>query len=133
MTESEALYHLPETDEVRVLITGSRDWDDYDTMYDALSKVYDSLKPRNPILVHGAARGADTSAETIWRRLGGKTEAHPADWEQYGKRAGFIRNDEMVKAGAVLCVAFIKNNSKGATMCAKLAEKAQIPTVRYIA
>lgn len=128
----EAVFHLPENQDVRVLITGSRDWDDYDSMYATLSRVYASLRDRDPVLVHGAARGADTSAETIWRRLGGRTEAHPADWDQYGKRAGFVRNSEMVKLGAVLCVAFIKNNSKGATMCANLAEKASIPTHKVI-
>ena len=131
MTENEALYHLPETGDVRVLVTGSREWDDYDTMYDALSRVYTSLKPRNPILVHGAARGADTAAETIWRRLGGKTEAHPADWTQFGKGAGHIRNAEMVKLGAVLCLAFLSGDSRGTRACMKLACKAGIPVVEF--
>lgn len=130
----EAVFHLPEdVQEVRVLITGSREWDDYDRMFDVLSRVYASLKARNPVLVHGAARGADKAAESIWQRLGGKTEAHPADWHKHGpKKAGFIRNAEMVKLGAVLCVAFLKNNSPGTTMCAGLAEKAGIPVYRVV-
>lgn len=116
----------------RILITGSRDWTDYVAIEQAL-KVYGD---EDSIIVHGACpTGADDMADDIARELGWAVERHPAEWYKNGKydnRAGFIRNSEMVDLGASLCLAFIKNDSRGATMCAKLAMGTGIPTFKFI-
>lgn len=113
----------------RILVTGSRDWDDVSTIFNALNHLMKRWGT-NITVVHGGAKGADTIAGQWTGVQFVGEEVHPADWNQYGKRAGFIRNSEMVNLGADICLAFIKNNSKGATMCADLAEKADIPTFR---
>lgn len=113
----------------RVLITGSRDWRDEDRIARVLDELWDSIGPYR--LVHGAARGVDRMAEIHQTALFRLTESHPANWQLHGKRAGYVRNAEMVAAGADLCIAFIRDGSKGATMCADLAEKAGIRTIRY--
>jgi hypothetical protein len=53
-----------------------------------------------------------------------------ADWDRFGKRAGPIRNAEMVAAGAMLCLAFHRflPGSKGTKDCARRALAAGIPT-----
>ena len=108
----------------RILVTGSRTWDDAGVIAGALAGYY----REGAVLVSGACpHGADALAEEYWGLLGGKVERHPADWERFGKRAGFRRNAEMVNAGADLCVAFIRDGSPGASHCAGLAIAAGIP------
>jgi hypothetical protein len=125
----------------RILVTGSRDWTDDVRINEALQMAWRQLsfKPETGYslavtLVSGnCPTGADHIAEAIWKAQGLPLELHPADWDTYGKGAGFRRNAEMVAAGADICLAFIKNGSKGATHTADLAEAAGIPTIRFTA
>lgn len=118
---------------MRILITGSRDWDDTATITEALQDVWESYDcPPAPTLVSGACpTGADHIAETHWQSLGHPIERHPADWHAHGRAAGPRRNQAMVDAGADVCLAFIRDDSRGATQCANAAERAGIPTIRY--
>lgn len=113
----------------RILVTGSRDWTDWPKIYSVLEEY---AWMGDVTLISGACpTGADKLAENFAQWIGWTIERHPADWSQYKKRAGFVRNDEMVKTGADRCFAFIKNDSRGATMCAELALKANIETRIY--
>lgn len=114
----------------RVLITGSRDWTDVDTMVDAMRKWWNRMgKPKDVTVVHGACpTGADQLCIVIANAAGFEVESHPADWKTFGKSAGFVRNQHMVDLGADVCLAFIKDESKGATGCSNAAIAAGIPT-----
>lgn len=116
----------------RILVTGSREWRDYRRLRAILD--YHRQAYPDAILVHGAARGIDRAAARIWQTWGLPVEAHPvspAEWA-VSNGAGHARNARMVHAGADLCLAFIRDNSPGATGCAALAEAAGIPTYRHI-
>lgn len=121
----------------RVLVTGSRDWDDEQTISAALLQAWLDLRDHGDVvLVSGACpTGADAIAERIWKINGLEVEPHPADWGAYGKAAGPLRNQHMVDLGADLCLAFFKNGrpNKGTTHCSGAAEKAGIPVRRYYA
>lgn len=110
-------------------MTGSRDWTDAERILDDLTALSETTRGAEPlVLVHGACpTGADMLAAHYADLLGYRLEPHPADWKTYGKRAGFLRNAEMVNAGADVLLAYIKNESKGATMTYDLARTAGIP------
>jgi hypothetical protein len=118
------------TEPRRVLITGSQTWPDEAEVKRVLDEAWAFTGPF--VLVHGAARGVDQMAEIHQAARFRPTEAHPAEWDRYGKRAGYVRNAKMVALGADICLAFIHNESRGATMCANLAEEAGIPARRYV-
>lgn len=121
------------TDGPRILVTGSRDWTNINTIDLALKKAILYLGPhKDIILVSGACpTGADRIAERLWQGMGRTLELHPAEWDKHKKAAGFIRNAEMVKLGADICLAFIKNKSRGAGMTADLAGKAGISVWKW--
>ncbi|MFF7022986.1 SLOG family protein [Streptomyces klenkii] len=123
----------------RVLVTGSRNWTDKSTVYRALFQAWLSLG-NDIVVVHGACpAGADRLAsEWIagWPVTGFRgvaEEPHPASWATHGRAAGPLRNEHMVGLGANLCLAFIRDSSRGASHCARLAEAAGIPVRRFVA
>ena len=118
------------TDTFRILVTGSRDWDDWRTITGALIQARRDGNPDAvPTVVHGCARGADFLAAQAARKLGWDVEDHPARWDQFGKVAGFRRNQAMVALGADICLVFRQRGAgnRGTSHCAELAGKAGIP------
>ncbi len=122
----------------RVLVTGSRDWEDAAAVRRALVDAWATSSGRPFVVVHGhCPTGADAVADDWGTRMAAlhssvTVDPHPARWRKpdgtCDKAAGYRRNAEMVTAGADLCLAFIKAGSNGATHCLGLAEEAGIPT-----
>lgn len=145
----------------RVLVTGSRDWTDEALIRDQLARVRYEAGRSIVVVHGGCPTGADAmAAEWIedWGATGGsRDEAHPADWDHctdacpqghrkskkpgdtvhpgvcddYCPSAGPRRNRELVTRGADICLAFIKNGSRGASHTAQLAAQAGIPVRRW--
>lgn len=118
----------------RILVTGSRDWPNADIIAYAINEqvVTHGLSRTEIVIVHGGCRtGADAIADNYAAEMMLPREMHPADWKTHGKKAGFVRNAEMVNSGVDICLAFIKNKSKGATMCRDLALKAGVETLTW--
>lgn len=82
---------------MKLLVCGGRDYTDRAALYKAL----DHLHARRTIelVIHGAARGADSLAAEWAGARGIQSKAFPALWHAYGKAAGWIRNQHMLDAG----------------------------------
>jgi hypothetical protein len=82
------------------------------------------------VIVHGGGPGVDESFATAARGLGIAVEPHPADRDRLGERAGPVRNQEMVDAGAARCLALHRavSASKGPKHRVRQAIQAGIPT-----
>jgi YspA, cpYpsA-related SLOG family len=113
---------------VRVIVCGSRRWTDRKRIEDRLFDLVTDNPGEQITIVHGdAANGADKIADQEAMKAGLLIERHPADWSEYGKRAGFVRNAEMAQAGADLCIAFWDGRSSGTAHMMECAESAGIP------
>jgi hypothetical protein len=107
---------------MKVLVTGDREWNDPDLIERHLKKL-----PPDTIIIQGGARGADSLAKGVARKLGFKVKTYPANWRKYGRAAGPIRNREMLeKEDPDLVLAFHDNieKSKGTKDMMKIAKKA---------
>lgn len=114
---------------MRVIVTGSRAWSDEVALWAAIEEVIRDLKPEDDLtIVHGGCpSGADAFA-AIWARSYGATvEVFHADWAGHGRRAGPLRNERMIKAGADIVLAFPLPGGRGTQHTIRLAREAGIP------
>lgn len=106
---------------MRIIVTGGRDFVGYDLVFKTL---LDYIH-KQPTIVHGDARGADTLAKEIAEEFKMTVEPHAANWAEFDGQAGFVRNQEMVDLGADLVIAFPGGN--GTRDCIRRAHAAGIP------
>lgn len=112
--------------EYKLIIAGSRDFDDYGLMTRVLMAMGDvELADKQVSIVSGMARGADMLAVRFAEEHGVKLHKFPANWEGLGKKAGFIRNTQMGDFADAL-VAFW-NGSNGTKHMIDYMEKLKKP------
>lgn len=121
---------------IRIILTGSREFTDRDLIAAALREAANKLSADDAAsvtLITGGARGADRLAADIARDLGWSVETHPADWS-YGKTGGFRRNQQMVDAGADVCIAlFVEGLAcNGTKDCSRRARRAGITVLPFM-
>lgn len=117
----------------RVLVCGSRDWSDPMAIQLTLERL-DAVHGIEAV-IHGDCRGADRAAgqwarDTRWVSL----LVFPADWERYGRRAGPIRNRQMITEGQpTMVLAFHPDleNSRGTKDMVRAAKDAGLPVYLF--
>lgn len=113
-----------------VLLCGDRNW----TNKEIIKRELLPLKTYNPniVIITGACRGADLLGEEVANELGFQIRSYPADWKQYGKGAGPIRNQQMIDENKVdLVIAFHSNieSSRGTKDMVNRAKLKKIPVI----
>ena len=123
---------------MRVLVCGSRTFKTSFVSH-MLSGEFNIARVRDSepfVVIEGGAKGADECA-ALWawsnRVHGVRHEQYKADWDRYGKSAGYIRNQQMLDEGKPdLVVAFVDKplvQSKGTFNMVHLARLAGVKTV----
>lgn len=101
--------------EFKLIVAGGRDFVDYarcQRVINDLASSKDMYGDYNVSIVSGMARGADALGAQFARDNNVKLYKFPANWDMYGKRAGFMRNEQMGRFADGL-LAFWDGKSKG--------------------
>lgn len=93
---------------MRVAIVGSRNFNDF-SMFE---KEIDKYKDKITEIVSGGAKGADKLAQKYTKKHNIPIKIFKPDWKRFGKRAGIVRNREIVE-NSDLVIAFWDGKSKG--------------------
>lgn len=82
---------------MKIAIVGSRECGDAKKR---LAEIHELivLHDRKCTVVSGGARGIDSLARFAAKSMGCQYQEFPADWDRFGRRAGFLRNQEIVDA-----------------------------------
>lgn len=106
-------------DMIKIIVAGGREFNNYNLVKEKLDYF---IGNNNQVeIVSGKAKGADSLGEKYAKEKGLPVKEFPADWDQYGKKAGFIRNSQMAEYGTHL-VAFWDGKSAGTKMMIGLAK-----------
>ena len=116
----------------RIIVAGGRHFNDYLKLTKTLNHML-SILPKGDIeIVSGKAKGADHLGELYASDNNLSVALFPADWDTYGKAAGYRRNAEMADYGTHL-VAFWDGESRGTKSMIELAKKKglKVSVVKY--
>ncbi len=114
----------------RVIVAGGRDFCDYALMSATLEEYFKDKSEAK--IISGMADGADTLAIRYADEHKMTKILFPANWKRHPRRAGFLRNEDMLTIATHL-VAFWNGKSHGTQHMIEIAKAKGIPVavIRY--
>jgi len=103
---------------MKVIIAGSREFSDFNLLREKCEEIISSEEVE---IVSGTAKGADKMGEEYAKAKGYQIKRFPANWNKYGKSAGYLRNKEMAEY-ADSAIIFWDGSSKGTKHMIDLAK-----------
>ncbi len=121
---------------MRLLVCGGRDCTDQKLVSNEISAELGAIAyiggGADVVIIHGGAKGADYCAGKFAEQFDLECEEFHADWKQFGRAAGHVRNAEMLKEGRPSRVlAFWDGKSKGTLHMVTTAAAARL-SVRIV-
>lgn len=107
----------------KIIVAGSRGFDNYQMLHDKLQQITHNYDNTQLEIVSGTARGADQLGERYAAQYNIKLTKFPADWDTFGRSAGYRRNKQMAEY-ADACIVFWDGVSRGTQHMIKLANEA---------
>lgn len=112
---------------MKLLVCGGRRFGKWATLKAEIEKLH-AEKPIT-LLIEGGAKGADRLAREWAKQAGIPVQTFEADWTTYGKGAGPIRNEQMLREGKPdFVLAFPTADSVGTWHMIGIANMAKVPT-----
>lgn len=122
-------------EDFRILICGGRHFYNYSYLEYILENIIDkkNLDFSDLEIISGHCEGADKLGEKFAEENSIRLKIFPADWKQYGRAAGPIRNKQMIdyisRYPNKLVLAFVSPNSKGTKNTIELAKRNNIEVI----
>ena len=108
---------------MKLAIVDSRDFNDYGLLIDSVHYFDTEID----CVISGGAKGADLLGERFAKCWKIETRVFLPNWNELGKKAGFVRNQQIVDACDIV-LAFWDGKSKGTKHTIDLARLAKKPT-----
>lgn len=131
----------------KIIIAGSRTFTDYTKMRTealrAIREAFNKIDKNDVTIISGGARGADALGERFAKEFNLNCHIINADWDKYGKRAGYLRNEQMAEFARTvddgynnvnsMLIAFWDGTSPGTKHMIEIAKnkKMNVVVVRY--
>jgi len=119
---------------MKLAVVGSRTFNNFELLNEIIWGIFgDICVPelgKLDTIISGGAKGADSIAKRwalINEPVGIKYIEHLPEWNEHGKKAGYIRNQFIINDCDIL-LAFWDGKSKGTKHSIELAKKAKKPT-----
>lgn len=91
---------------MRVLVCGGRNYCEASVLWGELDTLHRQAAHDSMIVIQGGARGADQMAREWCAAREVPYDNFPANWETFGRAAGPLRNNAMLRASPDLVLAF---------------------------
>lgn len=123
---------------IRIIVAGSRNITHQPTVDAAINAAFNQWLSEaedwkvwmGPEIVSGGAHGVDFCGEKYAKKRGFPLKIFPADWDRYGKRAGYLRNQIMAEYADAL-IAVWDGESRGTAHMINIMEALGKPVYIY--